>query len=322
MPEKLRIVLHNSDTAPLARWLRASYADVDFRECNSYGALPALIESYRPEIVYSIRFAGTPGFPRDTLFGPQGPRWIANGGAGTDHYGSWDPEETIVTNAAGVAAGMMAEYIFGGFLHFTLDVPGLQRDKDAKAWTIRSVTPLAGKTLLIIGLGHTGRAVAKLAKAFGMKVLGTRATPRTMQHVDEVHAPDGLLSLLPQADFIAVSTPLIPETRGLIGASEIAAMKPGVILADVSRGGVVDQNALRDALETGHMAGAALDVFETEPLPKDSPLWTLDNVIISPHCSSVYSEWEKASFQLFLDNLGRWRRGEQLMNVVKPSRGY
>ena len=217
---------------------------------------------------------------------------------------------------------MMAEYVFGGFLHFTLDIPGLQTDKAARVWNARTVTPLAGTTLLIVGLGHTGRAVAARAKAFGMEVLGTRARRQAMDHIDEVHAADELPTLLPRADFIVISTPLIPATRGLIGAEEIAAMKLGVILADVSRGGVVDQSALHTALKAGHIAGAALDVFETEPLPDASPLWELANVIISPHCSSVYADWEKASFDLFLQNLGRWMRGEDLINIVDPARGY
>ena len=135
MTDTPRIILHNSDTVHLAQLLQTRYPHADFRECDSYDALPVQIESYRPEVVYSVRFAGTPGFPRDALFGSHGPRWIANGGAGTDHYGQWDKAKTTVTNAAGVAAGMMAEYIFGGFLHFTLDIPGLQRDKGCLLYT-------------------------------------------------------------------------------------------------------------------------------------------------------------------------------------------
>lgn len=322
MSETPRIILHNDETASLAAQLRAAFPNAGIAECNSYAALPALIESYHPEVVYSVRFAGTPGFPRDALFGPRGPRWIANGGAGTDHYGQWDPHRTTVTNAAGVAAGMMAEYVLGGFLHFTLDIAGLQRDKAARVWRARTVTPLAGKTLLIIGLGHTGRAIAKRAKALGMTVVGTRARPRAMEDVDEVHGSDDLHALLPRAEFIAISTPLVPATQGLIRKMELDATKPGVILADVSRGGVVDQSALHKALNSGQVAGAALDVFEAEPLPDDSPLWALDNVIISPHCSSVYAEWGDASFRLFLDNLGRWVRKEDLVNIVDPARGY
>ena len=323
MADTPRIVLHNSDTQPLAQWLVAAFPKADYRECNSYEALPTLIQSYRPEIVYSVRFAGSSGFPRDALFGRDGPRWIANGGAGTDHYGRWDPDRTTVTNAAGVAGDMMAEYILGGFLHFTLDVPGLQTDKSRRVWNgARTVRPLSGQTLLIIGLGHTGRAVAARAKAFGMTVIGTRAHPQAMAHVDEVWAPGDLTTLLPRAGFIAVSTPLTAQTRGLVGAEEIAAMQPGVILADVSRGGVVDQTALHAALETGRVAAAVLDVFEVEPLSVTSPLWDLENVILSPHCSSVHEGWEKASFDLFLANLNRWTRGTALVNIVDPSLGY
>ena len=322
MSETPRIILHNNETEPLARWLTTKHPEADFRTCNSYAALPALIDSYRPDIVYSVRFAGSPNFPRDALFGQHGPRWLANGGAGTDHFGQWNTAQTTVTNAAGVAADMMAEYVFGGFLHFTLDVPGLQKDKADRRWNARRVTPLSGKTLLIIGLGHTGRAIATRAKAFGMTILGVCARTQATKHVDEVHGASALLSLLPHADFIAISTPLVPATRDLIGPQEIAAMKPGVVLSDVSRGGVVDQTALGAALETGHVTGAAFDVFEEEPLPASNPLWQHENLLISPHCSSVYEGWEKASFDLFLQNLARWMQGETLVNIVDPKRGY
>jgi phosphoglycerate dehydrogenase-like enzyme len=131
-----------------------------------------------------------------------------------------------------------------------------------------------------------------------------------------------LHALLPRADFIAVCTPLTPATRGLIGAAELALAKPGAILADVSRGGVVDQAALAEALTKGPLAAAVLDVFETEPLPGDSPLWALENAIISPHCSAVHAGWDEASFGIFLDNLDRFVRGAPLRNVVDPDRGY
>ncbi|WP_299779532.1 D-2-hydroxyacid dehydrogenase [uncultured Roseobacter sp.] len=322
MSDTPRIILHNDSTTDMEQQLLDRFPDADFRVCNSYDGLPSLIDDYRPHVLYSVRFAGTPGFPRAALFGPQGPAWIAVGGSGTDHLGQWDMARTTVTNSAGVAANMMAEYVFGGFLHFTLNVMGLQRDKAAKAWNARKVAPLSGKTLLIAGLGHTGRAIAKRAKAFGMYVLGTRANPRVMENVDEVHPADDLAILLPRADFVAIATPLTPETRGLIGRHEVAALKSGVVIADVSRGGVVDQSALLDALKAGQIAGAALDVFEVEPLPADNELWTLDNVIISPHCSSVYAGWEKASFNLFLGNLASWKAGEDLVNIVNPARGY
>ncbi|MEM6941325.1 MAG: D-2-hydroxyacid dehydrogenase [Pseudomonadota bacterium] len=322
MAERPRILLHNAQTQAMAASLQSARSDVDFRTCERYDTLPQLLESYRPDIVYTVRFAGSPGYPRDALLGPSGPRWIANGGAGTDHLGHWDTSRVTITNAAGIAADMMAEYIMGAFLHFTLDVPGLLHDKSARRWQSRLVRPLAGQSLLIVGLGHTGRALAARAKAFGMHILGTRANPRPMAEVDEVHAAQALPDLLPRADFIAVCTPLTKATHRLIGPEEVAAMKQGTILADVSRGGVIDQKALYGALKNAHIAGAALDVFETEPLPADSPFWDLDNTLISPHCSSVSEDWETASFDLFLQNLGRWMAGEPLRNIVDPDRGY
>ena len=317
-----RILLHNDRTDDLAERLRAAVPGAVVAECNTYADMPAAITEHRPEIVYTVRFDGTPGYPRDALFGAGGPKWVSNGGAGTDHFGHWDPDRTTVTNAAGVAAEMMAEYVLGGFLHFTLDVPGLQADKADRVWAARRVRPLKGATLVIVGLGHTGRALALRAKALGMRVLGTRARPRPMDNVDAVHGSDKLPELLAQADFVAVCAPLTPATRGLLGRTAFAAMKPGTILADVSRGGVIEQSALLAALDDGTLAGAALDVFETEPLPPDNPLWQAPNVLISPHCSSVYDGWEAASFDLFLANLDRWMNGAPLENVVDPSRGY
>ncbi|WP_299286214.1 D-2-hydroxyacid dehydrogenase [uncultured Tateyamaria sp.] len=322
MTEPIRVVLHTDASDGLVERLIAASPQAQVRVCDSYDALPEMLTEFAPQVVYTVRFNGTPGFPRAALFGPDGPQWIANGGVGTDHFGQWDAQVTTVTNAAGVAADMMAEYVMGGFLHFMLDVPGLQADKGARVWAARTVRPLKGKTLLIVGLGHTGKAIAQLAKAFGIHVIGTRATPRDTDNVDEVHGADALNSLLERADFIAISTPLTAQTRGLIGVTQIGAMKRGVVLADVSRGGVVDQTALAQALAEGHVAAAALDVFEVEPLPESSPLWGLDNVLISPHCASVHDGWEDVSFDLFLDNLARWSAGEALVNVVDPIRGY
>lgn len=322
MSELPRILLHNDQTESMAKSLRSSFPNIEYFECNTYEDVPDVIAAFRPEIVYTVRFNGTPGFPRGALFENDTVQWISNGGAGTDHFSKWDPLKIKVTNSAGVAADMMAEYVMGGFLHFTLDVSGFQDDQAHRIWRTRTVQPIRGKTLLIIGLGSTGRALAKRAKAFGMRVVGTRTTPQIMENVDHVAASSNLVDLLPQADFVAVCTPLTNETRNLLDHASFAQMKDGVILADVSRGHVIQQNALIDALGEGKVAAAVLDVFEEEPLPEGNPLWALNNVLISPHCSSVYEGWEEASFNLFLENLGRWINKETLKNIVDPQRGY
>ncbi len=316
------IIVHDAEPGSLVAEVLRRHPDLRVEACDTYQDLPDRIGSLRPEIVYSIRFAGTPGYPRDALLGPSGPRWIAVGGSGVDHLGVWDPTRTVVTNSAGVAAAMMAEYVIGGILHFSLEIKGLERDRVDHRWTERVVTPIDGTTLLVVGLGHTGRAIAARAKAFGMTVIGIRAQPQPMPNVDSVHGIDDIGELWGRADAVVVCAPLLDNTRGLVDADAFSALKPGATLTDVSRGGIVVQSALVDALRSGRLKGAALDVFETEPLPHDNPLWDMDNVLISPHCSSVFKGWETASIRLFCENLTRWLNGERLENVVDPARGY
>ena len=210
-------------------------------------------------------------------------KWLAVGGSGVDHLGPWNAATVTVTNTAGAAADMIAEYVLGAMLSFSLGLRGFFRQQQARQWISGKVVPIEGSTLLILGLGHTGCAVARRAKAMGMVTLGVRARPRPTDHVDEVHGVDALPGLWRRADFIVCSVPLLAETRGLVGADAFAAMKPGAVLIDVSRGGVVDEAALIAALDANRLKGAALDVFATEPLPADHPLWGYDNVIITPH---------------------------------------
>ena len=140
-----------------------------------------------------------------------------------------------------------------------------------------------------------------------------------MENVDEVHGASVLPELWSRADFIAVCVPLLDTTQNLIDQAAFAAMKPGVVLADVSRGGVVNGAALVEALDTGKLGGAVLDVFEQEPLPEESALWSFENLIISPHCSSVFDGWEELSIKMFSENIRRWRNGEPLLNEVRPA---
>lgn len=323
MAEPLRILLHNSHTDPMLPKLANVAPEAVVETCNDNKGLPAKIEAFRPDVLYSIRFTTPEPFPAAAIFAENGPKWLAIGGAGIDHLGHWDPDKSTVTNAAGVAADMMAEYILGTFLHFSLDIPGMQADQAAHVWdNARLVTPIQGKTLLIAGLGQTGQSLALRARAFGMKVIGTRARPEAMDNVEQVGGPDDLLDMAKEADFVAVTSPLVPSTRGMIGNAFFEHVKPGAVLSDVSRGGVVDHNALIAALQSGRIKGAALDVFEQEPLPKNAPIWDVKNVLISPHCSSVHREWAKQSFALFLRNLENWKNDRPLFNVVDPARGY
>ncbi|MEM6590050.1 MAG: D-2-hydroxyacid dehydrogenase [Pseudomonadota bacterium] len=317
-----KVLIHNDKPDRFADILRESIPSAEIFTHNSYDGMDEALETARPDVLYSIRFGGTYGFPTDAVLGTYGPEWISVGGSGCDHLGTWETSKTTVTNSAGVASDMMSEFAFGCALHFTLDVPQFQADKSARRWEYRYMTPLKGKTLLVVGLGNTGQAVAAKGKAFGMHVLGTRARPAPMDNVDEVHPASALPDLWPRADMIVVSVPLLDSTKSLISAPDFTAMKDTAILIDVSRGGVIVGDDLLTALHTGQIAAAGLDVFELEPLPEDSPFWDAPNTIISPHSSAIYSGWGMASFEMFIENLKRWQKGEPLANVVNPDRGY
>ena len=316
------VLLHTDNPAPAREIVQAAHPDLTVLTCDSYDALPQMIGEHAPEVLYSVRFAGTPGFPRAAILASDALRWISVGGSGTDHLTGWDQSRVTVTNAAGVAADMMAEYTLGAMLHFSLDLPGFRRAKAARQWTSGKVTPIAGQRVLILGMGHTGQAIARRCNALGLHVTGVRARPRPMPDTDVVLGIPDLPDLWGSADFIAVCVPLLDSTRGLVSETAIRAMKPGAVVIDVSRGGVTDQTALAQALRDGHLGGAALDVFEVEPLPEGSPLWTLDNVILTPHCSSVYDGWDLKSVAMFAENLTRYRQDEPLHNIVDPLRGY
>ncbi|MET2828241.1 D-2-hydroxyacid dehydrogenase [Mesorhizobium shangrilense] len=316
------IIVHSDKPEPALAVLAESHPDLQVAACDSYGGLAEMIADTGAEIVYSVRFSGTPLFPRRALLESSTVRWVSVGGSGTDHLLPWDPSKVTVTNAAGVAADMMAEYALGAMLSFSLGLPGFARDQRARRWTAGRVEPIEGRTLLILGLGRTGQAVARRAKAMGMVTLGARARPGPTPNVDEVHRIGDMPELWARADFIVCCVPLLETTRGLVDRQAFSAMKPTAVLIDVSRGGVVEEAALVEALEARRLRGAALDVFATEPLPADHPLWGYDNVIITPHCSSVYDGWDVKSVRMFAENLARYRRGEPLENVVDPTRGY
>jgi phosphoglycerate dehydrogenase-like enzyme len=182
---------------------------------------------------------------------------------------------------------------------------------------------LAGKTLLLIGLGAIGQHTAQVAAALGMRVLGVRRTAsEPFPGIERVAGIKSLHDLLPEADFVVLMTPWTPATRGLIGERELRLMKRDTYLVNVARGGVVDEAALINALRAGWIAGAGLDVFEHEPLLPDSPLWAMTNVIITGHYAGVTPAYDVRAFEVFLDNLRRYRAGQPLRNVVDKRLGY
>jgi phosphoglycerate dehydrogenase-like enzyme len=210
------------------------------------------------------------------------------------------------TSSSGVHATPLAEWSIFGILAFAKGLPRLERDRRERVWREHFPVPeLRGMTVLVVGLGAIGREVARLAEAFGMQVLSVR---RREGDLDE---------LLPQADAVVVTLPLTEETRGLIDRGRIAAMKPGAIFVNVGRGAVVDEVALAEALASGRLAGAALDVFTEEPLPPESPFWSLENVIVSPHTAALSIHENERIVEVFAENLRRYLAGEELVSRVR-----
>src|SRR5260221_10757763 len=220
-------------------------------------------------------------------------RWIQATSAGIGqfvkrmHYA--ERTNWVFTTASGVHARPLAEFVMMAMLMFAKDYSYLQREQALHHWERYCGFELASKTLAIIGLGKIGRETARLAKAFGMRVVGNRRDVASgpIPNVDTIYAPDQLPTLLHEAAFLVLCCPHTPETEGLIGPKELAALPSGAVLINISRGVVVDQRALVEALQSGHLRGAALDVFEKEPLPPDNPLWTMPNVLVSPHSPST-----------------------------------
>jgi glyoxylate/hydroxypyruvate reductase A len=232
-------------------------------------------------------------------------------------------ERVIVTSAAGVHAGPLAEFCLFGLLAFARGLPRLLADQRERRWGHYPVAELAGRRLVIAGMGQIGTEVARRATAFGMDVVGVNRSGRggPDDQVD-VCPIEALPALLDDADALVISMPLTVETRGLIDGAMLARLRRGAILVNVGRGGVVDEEALVAALRDGQLAGAALDVFATEPLPPPSPLWELPNVIISSHTAALSVRENERIVERFLTNLEHYRRGEPLLSRVHPQLLY
>ncbi len=234
----------------------------------------------------------------------------------------------LVTNGSGTSAPNMAERTLGLMLAFGSRLPWLQRSQEHRAWrewgALEGVFELTEQTLVIVGLGAIGTEIAKRAKPFGMRVIGVQRTSSSdlPAYVDERVTIDELDSALAQADHVVNSLPSTPSTRRLFNAGRFAAMKPGAHFYNMGRGTTVNTQDLIEALQSGHLAGAGLDVTDPEPLPKESPLWGLENVIITSHTSGHSPKMLERRFDLLCENIRRYQAGETLINIVDQAHGY
>ena len=232
------------------------------------------------------------------------------------------PPDVVLTNASGVHIPKGGEYAMTALLMLNHGVPHFVTRQRERRWDPIFMTPIAGRTVVIVGVGRIGGEVARLARRFGMKVLGVRRSGRPHRWVHRMFTTKGLRTALRQADFVVVTTPLTPDTRGLIGAKELDCLPRHAGLVNLGRGAVVDYDALSAKLWTRELSGAVLDVFHEEPLPPESPMWTTPNVILSPHCAvDDGRDYVSRCLDIFFDNLRRYLGGRPLRNVVDRSPG-
>ena len=254
-------------------------------------------------------------------------RWVQLTSAGVDRAARSGliESEIMLTSASGLHATPIGEFVLCVMLMFCKGAPKFVRAQERRQWVRYMPQELFGKTVGVVGMGHIGSEVARLAKAFGCRVIATRRsvaqrTPGEL--IDELLPPSELPALLAESDFVVLSVPLTKETRHLIGEAELRAMKPTGVLINIARGAVVDEAALVRALKEGWIGGAGLDVFEREPLPPESELWGMENVILSPHLSGGTEIYNQRAVGIFCENLRRYLAGERLLNLADAERGY
>ena len=247
-------------------------------------------------------------FPRATHL-----KWAHVAGAGVEGVLSPDVKSSPVplTNGRGVFARPLGEWSIGVMVYFAYELRRIINQQQAGIWERYDHEELYGRTVAIVGYGSIGRAVGERAAAFGMRVLASRRSE-----------PGDLSAMLAECDYLVITAPLTPETRGMIGAAQIARMKPAAVIINVGRGAVVDEAALIDALRNRRIRGAALDVFAVEPLPAGHPFWSMENVLVSPHAADSLPNSRELALEFFVENFTRFRKGEPLQNIVDKHAGY
>ncbi len=318
--------LHAERGAELARHARASSRGIELV------VLPEDPEARLPDeacaTIEVAFFSGDiyPAFSRQFFSAVRkAPRlkWLHAFNVGVDHpiYTEMLERGVRVTTSSGSTAVPIAQTAIAGLLMLARNFPRWLADQRNHAWDpmrgAEAPRDLPGQTALVIGLGRIGKEIARLARMLGLTVIGVRRSPlEPGDPVDELHPPERLHALLPRADWLILAAPLTPETRGLVNADVFSRLPIGAKLINIARGEIVDEPALIAALRCGRLAGAYLDVFEHEPLAPDSPLWDLPNVLVTPHNSAAASGNDRRVYEIFVENLRRWVRGEPLVNEV------
>lgn len=338
--ETIRVLCTKRFTEDLLDQLRAvsPRLEVIQQTCHNADEVAAALRDYpEAEVLYAFQF------PSNVLDLAPRLRWVQLHSAGANHLlgSSLMDSDLAITTVSGIHATPIAEYVFASMLAHRWQVPmwtRCQREREwpSGRWRLYTRPELRESTLGILGYGSIGREVGRLGHAFGMRVLAIR---RSAGRADQGHVvgdtgdlagtipqrfypPQALHDMLAECDYVIIALPLTPETVHLIGEAELRAMKQSAYLVNIARGPIVDERALIQALREGWIAGAGLDVFEEEPLPPDSSLWDMENVLISPHVAGFTPRYDERAVALFAENLSRYLAGAPLLNLVDKARGY
>lgn len=312
-------VLYREDLVPAPRWPGDHAGEPGWRRPpEGDGEFRAMLAE--AEVLYDF----PRGYTRDLVQAAPRLRWVQGSMAGAGEVAQragLAGTGVIVTTASGVYSPPLAEFALMGMLVHAKQLDRLRRDQRERAWREGPTGTLEGRTLCVVGTGSIGGAVARRARPFGMRVLGVKRTVRegdeAWSFADDLYETARLHEALREADYVVLTLPGTPETERLIDEAALAALPRGAYLVNVGRGRVLDEAALVEALRAGHLSGAALDVFETEPLPEGSPLWGMENVIVSPHSTDVVPETiNLRQTELFLENLRRYLAGREMINVL------
>ncbi len=230
----------------------------------------------------------------------------------------------ILTNGRGVYSAALGEFALAAILYFAKDFRRMVRNQMATTWEQFDVIAVSGQTVGIVGYGDIGRAVATRVRPLGMKVLALKrhisSSPDPL--IEQTYGPDGLIEMFSRSDYVVVAAPLTAETRGMIAERQFAAMKSTGVVINVGRGPIIKEEAMLHALSSGRIKGAALDVFDEEPLPPDHPFYRMENILLSPHCADHTSDWLEQAMRLFIEQYERFRTGQPLLYVVNKKLGY
>lgn len=317
--ESVTVLVYDSDGDTYASLIRKHFPDVRVLIAENL----LYLEYHVAEADVILSSAGR--FPIHLFEVARRLRWFQSTGAGIDPILPIRDRlgHLIITNARGLHGEMIADFVMAGIGMLHWKFPQFMREQSCKQWHTRSVPPIAERTLGVVGLGSIGAAIAQRAKDAGLRVVGSkRDVTKPLACVDRLLSPDSLSELLMVSDFVVLAVPHVPETNRLVGREQLRLMRRDAFLINVARGSVVAENELIEALQEGIIAGALLDVFEREPLPPDSPLWTMPNVIVTPHVAGSSTNYAASLFHIFSDNLQRFLDKKPLHNIVDLSRGY